>query len=203
MLKKEESNMRFLIIVLLLLLVACSSTNPPPADDEFSPVTVQELIENKEEYDGRQVVFDAYIVGSEYNPSEDGAQFFILSLGQSSSPKRGKNTIYCPGVKYKIRAAEDGYNKEIIEDCFRMSNLARRMGQKVTVFGTYKPNEEFYYYTSGIDLRIAKMRIGNKTINTDFADKSKVAHDTPGLLKKVYQGGKKIYELAKKLSVGI
>ena len=115
--------------------------------------------------------------------------------------KSGK-ALFSPKTQYKIRAAEDGYNKEVIEDCYRMAMIAKRMGQKVTVFGTYEPDKEFYYFERGVDLRIVKMRIGNKTVNTDFADKSKMAHETPGMLKKAYQGGKKLYDIAKKLSLG-
>lgn len=192
----------FILILVTLLLNACSSTNPPPMDKEFSRLTIQELLNNKTAYDGKRIAIDAYIIGSEYNPSEDDAQFFILSLADQP-PQNNSKDIFSPKVKYKIRAAEDGYNKEVILDSFKMASTAKRKGQKITVFGTYKPDQEFYYYTKGIDFRIAKIRIGNKTINTDFADKSKIAHDTPGMLKNVYKGGKKIYDLAKKLTIGL
>jgi hypothetical protein len=195
--------MRFCILTtMILFLNACSSTNPPPKDNAFTRVSLQELLENKKKYDGKRVSLEAYIVGSEYNPSEDDAQFFILSLGDQP-PKKKSNNIFCPKTKYKVRAAEDGYNKEVIIDCYRMANAAKRINQKITIFGVYKPDQEFYYYKKGIDLRISKIRIGNKTVNSDFADKSKIAHDTPGMIKTFYKGGKKIYDLAKKLTIGL
>jgi hypothetical protein len=195
--------MRWILIILLAGLVGCSSTNEPGEDKEFKAVTLKELVDKKNTYVGKQVMLDAYVIGSEYNPSEGGAQFFVLSLGDEGAYDGSANQLYRPEVKYKIRAAEDGYNKKVIKDCFEMSNIARRTGQKVTVFGTYQPGESFYYYENGVDLRIAKIRIGNVTVNTDFADKSKIAAETPGILKKIYNGGKKLYDIVKKLSIGI
>ena len=186
------------IITVLICLIGCSSTDNPPKDEAFKQVTIKQLVEKESDYRGKRVSLDAYVIGSEYNPSEDGAQFFILSLGENKVRKKN-SSLYNPETQFKIRAVEDGYNKEIIEDCYRMAMIARRMGQKVTVFGTYEPGKEFYYYERGVDLHIAKMRIGNKTINTDYADKSKIAHETPGILKQVYQKGKKLLELLKKL----
>ena len=80
-----------------------------------------------------------------------------------------------------------------------MADNARKLGTKVTIFGHFNPDQPFYYYGNGIDIEIEKMRVGNKTVNTDFDDKSKFAHEAPGMLRKVYQGGKKIIDIAGKL----
>ena len=80
-----------------------------------------------------------------------------------------------------------------------MLENARKLGQEVTIYGEFIPNQPFYYYKKGIDLYIDQVRIGNRTVNTDYGDKSKLAHDAPGMFRKLYQGGKKIIDLAKKV----
>ena len=189
---------RLLLLLILVLSAGCSSSETVPAEDTYSPVSIRDLVETPEIFIGQKVIVTAYVLGSEFNPSEDDAQFFILSLGERAvSGSRGNQLIF-PDEKYKVRAAEDGYNGEIIKDCYIMADNARKLGQEVTIFGVFNPGEEFYYYEKGVDLYIEQIRIGERTVNTDFGDKSKLAHDAPGMLRKIYQGGKKIIDLAKK-----
>jgi hypothetical protein len=186
--------------MLVMFFVGCSSSEKVAADHEYVKVSIRDLVDNQKDFDGKIIMLDAYVLGAEYNPSEDGAQFFILSLGEEiqCDNKKG-NQIFFPNIKYKVRAVEDGYNGGIIKSCYIMADNARKLGMKVTVFGEYKPDQPFYYYGNGIDIQIQKIRMGNKTVNTDFNDKSKLAHETPGMLRKVYNGGKKIISFAGKL----
>ena len=138
-------------LLLSLLFASCSSTNDPGGDHGFIRVTVKELSNSPNFYSGQEVVLDAYVLGAEYNPSEDDAQFFILTLGEEPQYDAAKaSQILFPQVKRKVRAAEDGYNEEVIKDCYEMSVRARKLGQKVTVFGVYMPGEPFYYYEINI-----------------------------------------------------
>ena len=192
--------MKYLLTVLLFCLVGCSSSNTPKPDSEFKRVDFTQLAQSINAYEGERVVFDAYVLGSEYNPSEDGRQFFILSLGDEAKPgHKNPGHLFFPEVKNKLRAAEDGYNGGVIVNCYKMADNARKLGHKITIYAECKPNRNFYYYGTGVDLHISKMKVGEKTVNTDYADKSKMAAEAPGYFKSVYNGGKKIFDLAKNL----
>ncbi|MCM8525947.1 MAG: hypothetical protein NE327_05490 [Lentisphaeraceae bacterium] len=193
--------MKYLLLISLLVLACgCSSTTKAEPDDKFTPVEFNELTNSLHKYNGKKVVFDAYVLGSEYNPSENDRQFFVVSLSDQPCKKTSKaGTLLCPGVKNKIRAAEDGYNSGVIKNSYMLMNNARKLGQLVTVYAECQPNREFYYYGNGIDLYISKVKVGETTVNTDYADKSKMAAEAPGYFKSMYQGGKKLFDLAKKL----
>lgn len=192
--------MKYLFCCLILLLCSCSSTTTAESDEKFTPVEFNDLRNSMSKYEGKRVVFDAYVLGSEYNPSENDRQFFVVSLSDQPCPVSSKSgMLFCPGVKNKIRAAEDGYNSAVIENSYKLMNNARKLSQLVTVYAECQPNREFYYYGNGIDLYISKVKIGNKTVNTDYADKSKMAAEAPGYFKSIYKGGKKLFDLAKKL----
>ena len=192
--------MKYIFIFIIFFLCSCSSTTTSESDEEFVAVEFNELYNSMINYEGKRVVFDAYVLGSEYNPSEDDRQFFVLSLSDKPckiSSKSGK--LFCPTVKNKLRAAEDGYNASVIKSSYILMNNARKLGQLVTVYAECQPNREFYYYGNGIDLYISKVKVGQTTVNTDYADKSKMAAEAPGYIKSVYKGGKKLFDLAKKL----
>lgn len=192
--------MKYLILTLILFLVGCSSNTESVPDDRFQEVEFDQLAESIHSYRGQKVVFDAYVLGSEYNPSEDGRQFFILSLGNEWKEDGNKSgELFHPQVATKLRAAEDGYNEGVIVHGYKMADNARKLGQKVTVYAECRPKEPYFYYREGVDLHISKIKFGEKTVNTDYADKSKMAAEAPGYFKKMYQGGKKLFDLAKKL----
>ena len=194
--------MKNLIIAFVLMLFwSCSGSNYTASPDvDFVKVSIKDLVDTPNEYAGDDIMLEAYVLGAEYNPSEEGAQFFIISLGDDvqCDNKKG-NQIFFPDIKYKVRAAEDGYNGSIIQNCYVMADNARKLGSKITIFGRFNPDQPFYYYGNGIDIEIEKMRVGNRTVNTDFDDKSKLAHETPGMLRKVYRGGKKLIDIADKI----
>lgn len=194
--------MKLLIITLgLVLLFGCSSNQSVSPDTSYVQATVRDLVDNPHKYRHKNVMIEAYVLGAEFDPSEDGAQLFILSLGEDVQVDDSKaNQIFFPNIKYKVRAAEDGYNSDVIKNCYIMADNARKLGSKLTVFGKFIPNQSFYYYGNGIDIELQKLRVGNKTVNSDFDDKSKFAHETPGMLKKMYQGGKKLIDIADKIT---
>ncbi|MCH2208083.1 MAG: hypothetical protein MK132_19730 [Lentisphaerales bacterium] len=185
----------------LIMFVGCSSNEEVAPDASYTKVSIKDLVDSPDDYRHSNIMLEAYVLGAEFDPSEGGAQLFILSLGEElQCDDRKANQIFFPGVKYKVRAAEDGYNSEIIKSCYIMADNARKLGSKLTVFGTFNPDQPFYYYGNGIDIEIQKIRVGTKTVNSDFDDKSKFAHETPGMLKKMYQGGKKLIDFAGKIT---
>ena len=191
----------FLAVIFLVLFVGCSSNDSVAPDTSYTKVTIKDLVDNPNDYIHGNVMLEAYVLGAEFDPSEGGAQLFILSLGEDVQCDDMKaNQIFFPSVKYKVRAAEDGYNADIIKSCYIMADNARKLGSKLTVFGKFNPDQPFYYYGNGIDIEIQKLRVGNKTVNSDYEDKSKFAHETPGMLRKMYQGGKKIIDFAGKIT---
>jgi len=192
--------MKYLIIIFITMFAGCSSNTKSIPDENFIPVEFEQLSSSLESYRGKKVMFDAFVLGSEYNPSEEGRQFFVLSLSNEWTKEyKNQGGLFVPEVSKKLRAAEDGYNKEVIVHCYKMADNARKLGQKVTFFAECKPNKPFYYYGSGVHLYISKMKFGEQTVNTDYADKSEMAAKAPGYVKSVYQGGKKLFDLAKKL----
>ena len=192
--------MKAVFLSLVLFLLGCSSNQSAKPDKEFTHVKFEDLSSNIQDYNGRHVVFDAYVLGSEYNPSENKRQFYVISLSDEPCRKSSKSgNLFCPDVKNKIRAAEDGYNFGVIVNSYKMVDNARKLGQKITVYAECQPNRNFYYYGNGVDLYISKIKVGEKTVNTDYADKSKMAAEAPGYIKSVYKGGKKIFDLAKNL----
>ena len=194
--------MKLLILTLgFVLLFSCSSNQSVSPDTSYVEVSVRDLVDFPDKYRYKNVMIEAYVLGAEFDPSEDGAQLLILSLGEEVQVDDSKaNQIFFPNVKYKIRAAEDGYNSEVIKNCYIMADNARKLGSKLTVFGKFVPDQSFYYYGNGIDVELQKLRVGNRTVNSDFDDKSKFAHETPGMLKKMYQGGKKLIDIADKIT---
>ncbi|MCM8533489.1 MAG: hypothetical protein NE330_20140 [Lentisphaeraceae bacterium] len=189
-----------LIAILFCFLCSCSSQKVVSPDQEFIKTSIKELVDSPDKFIGEDIMLEAYVMGAEYNPSEEGAHFFILSLGEEVQYDNKKgNQIFFPRVKYKVRAVEDGYNGSVIKDCYIMADNARKLGSRLTVFGRFNPDQPFYYYGNGIDIQVEKMRIGNRTVNTDYEDKSKLAHETPGMIRKLYKGGKKLIDLADKI----
>ncbi len=80
-----------------------------------------------------------------------------------------------------------------------MSEKTAKLGIPISVVGVYDPGKIYYYYDSGIDLYIQEIHFDSHVVNTDFNDKSQFAQEAPGTLKKVYKGGKKVFEFAKDL----
>ncbi|MFM1550818.1 MAG: hypothetical protein ACKJSG_15535, partial [Lentisphaeria bacterium] len=89
-----------------------------------------------------------------------------------------------------------GYNREILRRCFQVCSESRRKGGEVTIYGRYQPKEAYAQYHAGVDILLDKIAIGETVINTDFNDHSVFKEKTPGMVKKTYQGVKKITSLA-------
>jgi len=183
-----------------IIIPSCSSTPVQEEEEDYKNVSLKKLTEKPDRYDGKTIVVSGYVLGTEYNPSEDGAQFFILTIGRSPrSTDNVEQKLIFMTEKHKVRAAEDGYNSGILKSCYIMAENARKLGIPITIIGDFNPDKKFYYYETGISLFIRQMKVGDRTVNTDYGDKSKFAHSTPGVLKRIYQGGKKLFKLAKDL----
>ena len=191
---------RNIVVPCLTLSLFISCANNTKDEEDYPTVPLYKLTKKPDRYAHKTIVLTAYVLGTEFHPSESGAQFFILTLGEKPRTviQEGKQIIFAD-IKNKIRAVEDGYNAGILKSSYIMAENARKLGLQITVIGEFKPNEPFYYYESGISLFIRQMRVGDTTVNTDYGDKSKFAHSTPGFLKKAYQGGKKIFKFVKDL----
>lgn len=197
--------MKILIYILFfctagLILLSCTSPPAQEEEEDYKHVSLQKLTRKPHKYDGKTIVVSGYVLGTEFNPSEDGAQFFILTIGEKPrSTDSVEQKLIFTKEKYKVRAAEDGYNSGILKSCYIMAENARKLGLPITIIGDFKSDKKFYYYETGISLFIRQMKVGGRTVNTDYGDKSKFAHETPGILKRIYQGGKKAFKLAKDL----
>jgi len=190
------------VIICTISLIVASCSSPPVQEEEedYKNVSLRKLTEKPHKYDGKTIVVSGYVLGTEYNPSEDGAQFFILTIGERPrSTDSAEQKLIFTKEKHKVRAAEDGYNAGILKSCYIMAENARKLGIPITIIGDFTPDKEFYYYETGISLFIRQMKVGDRTVNTDYGDKSKLAHSTPGFIKRVYQGGKKLFKLTKNL----
>ena len=120
----RKENEKFIYKSFLLLFIGCSSNEFVAPDTSYTKVSIKDLVDNPNDYKNYNIMLEAYVLGAEFDPSEDGAQLFILSLGDEvQCDERKANQIF-PGVKYKVRAAEDGYNSDIIKSCYIMADNA-------------------------------------------------------------------------------
>ena len=139
-----------------------------------------------------------YLIGSEYSQYDD-AEIFVICL--ADEPMSGDLTerIIFPDIKYKVRVAEDGYNDSVLKQCYTLSQKAGKLGLPIGVVGVYAPGRPYFYYHKGVDVYLQELHIDSRMLNTDYDDKTKFSHDAPGTFKKVYKGGKKVFEVIKDL----
>ena len=188
-----------LILTLIYTAMSCSSTHTVDRiDAEAIQVEIKELVENPDKYKNKLVKFSGYLIGSEYSQYDD-AEMFILCL--ADEPMNGELTqrIIFPEVKFKLRVAEDGYNDAVLKQCYTLSQKAGKLGLPVGVVGVYAPGHPYFFYQKGVDVYLQELHIDARMLNTDYDDQSKFSHDAPGTFKKVYKGGKKVFEVIKGL----
>ena len=199
LLARKLNSMPALPALLALVLVGCTSTQKAtttPADG-YVPTSIEQLRSDTEAFRDQRVVLEAYILGMEYGTNADDADQLIMVLGlepQFDDSIAGQ--LIFPKIEAKVRVAEDGYNRKILRRCFQICSESRRKGGAVTIYGRYQPKEAYAQYHSGVDILLDKIAIGETVINTDFNDHSVFKEKTPGMVKKTYQGVKKITNLA-------
>lgn len=175
----------------LFLFASCSNTSIEKR--EYLKTDIESLQDNPQKYDGQFIKVEGYIIGNEYLPSKTGLSLLILTISKDSQPLYAKeNQIIFPNVKYKIRAAEDGYNLGILKKCNKLSVKFLKSSEKVIIYGQFKPRQSFFQYDTGVPLNITQIQFKKETIYSDYNDKSAFAHEAPGIMRKIYTGGKKL-----------
>jgi hypothetical protein len=201
LLARKSNSMLALPAIVALVLVGCTSTKKATTmtttADGYVPTSIEQLRSDSEAFRDQRVVLEAYILGMEYGTNADDADQWIMVLGvepQFNDSIAGQ--LIFPKIEVKVRVAEDGYNRKILRRCFQICSESRRKGDEVTIYGRYQPKEAYAQYHSGVDILLDKIAIGETVINTDFNDHSVFTEKTPGMVKKTYQGVKKITNLA-------
>ena len=181
----------FYLIALILLFGSCA--NKSITKHEYIKTDIESLNQNPQRFDGQYVKVEGYIIGNEFLPSKKDLSLLILAISNEAHTSHASpNQIIFPGVKHKIRAGEDGYNHAILEKCNKLSLKSMSNLDKVTIYGQFKPRQSYFQYDTGITLNITQIKFKDETIYSDYNDKSAFAHEAPGVMRKVYEGGKKL-----------
>lgn len=190
-----------LLNLLWILCLSCSSSDSESSKMHHSAkdVDLKELIAEPEKYTNEVIRIKGYILGAEFTNSSDDIDIFVLSVSDEPIYIYEPNQLIFPEIKTKIRAAEDGYNSSILKDCYELVQDAKKLGLPVYLVGTYQPDTAFHFYPTGIDLYLHQIQLDRHVVNTDYGDKSTWAYEAPSFFKKIYQGGKKILDFAKKI----
>lgn len=195
--QRGRSALQFMLVAGFAGVVAfsgCRSTRSLTVRGEFAPVTIEDLNNRPAKYAGRKVVVDAYILGMEYGENSDDAHVWLLALGNEPQlDERLADQLVFPRIGKKIRAAEDGYNREILTRCYDACGKVRRKGERIKAYGVFAAVDPYQQYYSGVDLQLSQIKIDGRIINTDFNDHGKLKEKTPGMLKKTYGGAKKLF----------
>jgi hypothetical protein len=187
------------IIMSVFFLIGCSSSETVERiDAEAIQVEIKDLIDTPDKYAGKLVKFSGYLIGSEYS-QYDEAEIFVICLADESLSGELSERIIFPDIKYKLRIAEDGYNDSVLKQCYTLSQKAGKLGLPIGIVGVYAPGRPYFYYQTGIDVYLQELHVDSRMLNTDYDDKTKFSHEAPGTFKKVYKGGKKVFEVIKDL----
>ena len=186
------------ILIGLLSVIGCKKDTIPNLND-YTPLSISEISSNKLEFIGQKIMAAGYILGSELRQNSKNGDIFVLVLGDKPlEEENSKNSLVFPKVDHKIRVGEDGFNREIINRCNEICDLARNKGEQVIVYGIYSPAQGFHQYTSGIDLMLDAIEINGLLIDTDFNDHGKIKEKTPSVMRKLYKGGEGVAKIIKK-----
>lgn len=187
----KQLTLLFYLIALILLFGSCA--NKSIEKFEYVKTDIETLNRSPQNFDGQYVKVEGYIIGNEFIPSKKDLSLLIIAISnEAHTAYAAPNQIIFPAVKYKIRAAEDGYNREILEKCNKLSLKSMSNLEKVTIYGQFKPRQSYFQYDTGITLNITQIQFKDETIYSDYNDKSAFAHEAPGVMRKFYQGGKKL-----------
>ncbi|MFT5127280.1 MAG: hypothetical protein ACI8W8_000882 [Rhodothermales bacterium] len=185
--------MKTLLIILLLLgLSACRSTTPAKSA-KFAAVDLADLSSDRAQFSGRLIAVDGFVLGGEIQEHKHGYRLWIVAIGDSPPVADSANDrLIYPQVTHKIRVLEDGYNASIIARCHELFMRARADSSPVTVMGEFDPREGIQHYQNGIDLHLRSIAAQGVRIDTDFGDQSHLQAASPGMVKRMYGGAKKV-----------
>ena len=181
------------LLILLLLSMGCEKESEVRGYESVTRVQISDLLARQTEYISKKISVEAYVLGSELYQDSKNGRIWIMVLGDQPQLDDSKaDQLIFPGIKNKIRVAEDGYNRDIIDRCFEVCRSLRKHGLLVRVYGVFNPAKKFNHFYSGIDLELAAIEVNGTIIDTDYDDHSDFAEKTPSVMKKIYKGGKGI-----------
>ena len=162
-------------------------------DSEYLKVTLEELVSTPEKFLNQKIKVTGKVLGCVHSSHAVDANLWVIVLGTRPQPdeKLAEQLIF-PTYSPKVRAAEDGFNREVIARCHKLAKEARKTGADVVLYGTFHPAGGLRQYRSGISLALERVRIGQVTIDTDYGDMSEFRAKTPHRLQKAVNGGKTI-----------
>ena len=188
-----------LALPFLSLMTGCEKQQTFLSIEDYTQSTIAEIHEGNEELAGEKLMAEGYILGLEIQHDITDNIVWVMVLGDAPYfDETGNSQLIFPTIKNKIRVGEDGYNNEIMKRCYSVCEEAKQNGRSIKVFGTFLPSEPFNHYNDGVDLQLDAVKIGSMLINTDYEDHGKLKERTPGLVRKLYKGGKQISKLLKK-----
>jgi hypothetical protein len=181
------------LLILLLLLMGCEKKSAVQGYESVTEVRISDLLEGQSEYTAKKISVEAYVLGNELYQDSKNGRIWIMVLGDQPQLDDSKaDQLIFPGIKNKIRVAEDGYNRDIIDRCFEACRSLRKRGRLIRVYGVFNPAKKFNHVHSGIDLELAAIKVDGTIIDTDYDDHSNFAEKTPSVMKKIYKGSKGI-----------
>ncbi len=190
-----------IFLIVLIFLLGCKKDKRFSIENykNFKTVFFDDFINKKIELTNREIVIEAYVLGSELYENSNNGRIWIMVLGDKPQLNDARaNQLVFPKINNKIRVGEDGYNKEIIDRCYDVCNSIRKRGHLVKVYGIYEPSKPFNHFTRGVDMQLAAIEYNGTIINTDYNDHSNFKEKTPSVMKKIYKGGKSITNFIKK-----
>ena len=178
-----------------MLIALCFTLTilPVIAEEVYQEVTLEQLSKRPEHFLGKKIKVTGKVLGTVYATDKEEANLWVVVLGNRAQPneKLAKQLIF-PGYHPKIRAAEDGFNKDVLDRAENLLSAARADGTDVTLYGSFHPNAGTRQYARGISLALERIETGPVTIDTDYGDVSAFTAKTPGRIKKAVSGGKRI-----------
>ncbi len=187
-----------LAAAVLMSLCMCGCGETETADySAFEPVDIKQILSDRQAYAGRDVVIDGFVLGLELSRSADDREIWILVLGDQPALDGNGNRLIFADVPYKIRAGEDGFNRDILKRCHAVCSQLREAGRSIRIYGTYQPENVFHHYNSGVDLQMSAIEINGTIINTDFEDHGAIREKTPTVMRSIYKGSRRVARLMK------
>ena len=146
-----------LIITVLAILTFAASAN-----EEYLQVTLAELTAHPEKYLDKRIKVTGKVLASVHTAESVEADLWVIVIGDRPQPdEKLANQLIFPTYNPKIRAAEDGFNREVIKRCHELLAKARANGSDVTVYGRFHPAGGMRQYARGISLAIDRIHTGN------------------------------------------
>jgi len=189
------------LLLCVWALVGCRTGTPKvPQTSSFKASSITTLRADTKRGKRVPVRFTAYVLGSEHQVHSKNPDRLIIVLGEKPiSDPSAPNRLIIPEISGKLRAVEDGYNRDVLRRIKRICDTVRVEGKPITIYGHYSSSNTFYQYTGGTQLDLSAIEVDGTMINSDFDDQTQFSKKFPAAVKGVVKGGKKIFGLFGKL----